>query len=189
MRRQEEADKAEQRRALQQGKHYAAIELPADMGLDCQRYKWRQNQSHVEVFVLLPPSASLAKVHVLLSTKRLEVIIDENPVISGLLYREIKADESTWYVQDGMLEVIMLKRNRRGSYEKGSSNADTFWKTVIRDAAPHEMLQLDYPPLSYYSAPCEGGGEVAQPRRSLRHGTRSLQAAEEGNNALLAVNA
>lgn len=45
-----------------QGKQYAAIELPPDLGLDCQRYKWRQNQSHVEVFIPLPPGVPASKV-------------------------------------------------------------------------------------------------------------------------------
>ena len=56
MRRAAEADKASARLALQRGggPAYAAVELPPQLSLDCQRYKWRQSQSHVEVFVPLP---------------------------------------------------------------------------------------------------------------------------------------
>ncbi len=35
-------------------KLWRQIEVPAGLGLDCDNYKWRQNQSHVEVFVRLP---------------------------------------------------------------------------------------------------------------------------------------
>jgi hypothetical protein len=45
-----------------QGKEYLAIEVPEDLGMDCQRYKWRQNQSHVEVFIPLPAGVPASKV-------------------------------------------------------------------------------------------------------------------------------
>ena len=56
MRRAAEAGKSAARLALQSagGAAYAALHLPPLLSLDCQRYKWRQNQSHVEVFVPLP---------------------------------------------------------------------------------------------------------------------------------------
>jgi hypothetical protein len=31
--------------------------VPGDLGVDCDNYKWRQNQTHVEVFVCLPETA------------------------------------------------------------------------------------------------------------------------------------
>jgi hypothetical protein len=31
-----------------------------------------------------------------------------------------------------ILEMSLLKRNRRGNYENGASNADTFWFGVLR---------------------------------------------------------
>lgn len=125
MRRQEEEAKAASRRALQDGFNlaYSAVELPPQLSLDCQRYKWRQNQSHVELFVPLPEGLPASRVSVQLSTSRIRVLVDETPVVAGRLYREIKADESAWYVQDGVLEVVMLKRCRRGHYEAGKTNA------------------------------------------------------------------
>ena len=50
--------------------------------------------------------------------------------LRGPLYASIKVEESTWYVQDGLLTVQLLKRNRRGHYANGTSNADTFWMSV-----------------------------------------------------------
>ena len=106
-----------------QGPQYAAIEVPPELGVDCQRFKWRQSQTHVEVFVPLPPSVGAAKVHVALTPTSLTVDVDEARVLHGALWAPVKAEESTWYVQDGVLELMMLKRCRRGHYEAGQSNA------------------------------------------------------------------
>jgi hypothetical protein len=125
MRRAAEADKASARLALQRGggPAYAAVELPPQLSLDCQRYKWRQSQSHVEVFVPLPEGLPAGRVAVRLTTSAISVCVDEAPVLAGRLYREIKAEESTWFIQDGVLEISMLKRCRRGAYEAGKTNA------------------------------------------------------------------
>ena len=71
----------------------------------------------------LPTGVGAAKVHVTLGTNSLRVEVDEAPVLSGTLWAAIKAEESTWYVQDGVLELLMLKRCRRGHYEAGKTNA------------------------------------------------------------------
>ena len=34
---------------------WAEIDVPAELGADHGAYKWRQNQTFVEIFVLLPP--------------------------------------------------------------------------------------------------------------------------------------
>ena len=103
MRRAAEAGKAAARAALTGcgGAAYAAVELPPQLSLDCQRYKWRQSQSHVEVFVPLPEGLPARRVSVQLSTAAIRVEVDEAPVLRGRLYREIKAEESTWYIQVG----------------------------------------------------------------------------------------
>eukprot|EP00887_Chlorella_sp_A99_P001899 scaffold18.g1899.t1 len=185
---QEEADKAAARRALEVGggRPYASIELPPDLGLDCQRFKWRQSQSHVEVFVPLPEGVGRGKVAVALSTRQLSVEIDERPVLVGELWREVKAEESTWYMQargrrDGVLEIVLLKRCRRGHYEAGTTNADTYWPAVLRGAAPHERLPHAAPPLAYYSCPYEGGDgeqrEASAARRRIKRGGGAAVAA------------
>ena len=60
---------------------------------------------------------------------------------------------------------------------------DTFWYAVVRGAAPHETLQLEHPPTSYYSAPCEG--LEAEARRPLRlaSGRAAAAAADERSAA------
>ena len=45
------------KQARQQSRRQRAwlqLEIPPGLGLDCERYKWAQSQSHVEVFFRLP---------------------------------------------------------------------------------------------------------------------------------------
>ena len=159
MRRREEEEHAAARRAALAPPSYLAIDIPRDLGVDCRTYRWRQTQSHVEIFVPLPEGLAAAKVGVSLGPTRICVELDERPALKGRLYREIKADESTWYVQDRVLEIVLLKRCRRGHYGDGATNADTFWRAVLAAAPEEEVLALEHPPTSYYWAPCEDGGE------------------------------
>ena len=72
----------------------------------------------------------MLQVHVSLKAASIEVWMGPRTPLRGPLYAGIKVEESTWYVQDGLLTVQLLKRNRRGHYANGSSNADTFWMSV-----------------------------------------------------------
>lgn len=126
------------------------IDVPADLGADLGAYKWRQNQTYVEVFVLLPPHCAGSRhVDVTMTSDSLDVHVCGDAVLSGELFAPIKAEASTWLISDGILELSLLKRNRRGNYENGCSNADTFWFGVLRG----ERLALDQPPPTYYD--CE----------------------------------
>ena len=73
----------------------------------------------------------MLQVHVNLKAGSIEVCMGPRTPLRGPLYASIKVEESTWYVQDRLLTVQLLKRNRRGHYANGSSNADTFWMSVI----------------------------------------------------------
>ncbi|KAK9834005.1 hypothetical protein WJX81_002377 [Elliptochloris bilobata] len=106
--------RGEARQQSQRQRAWLHIEVPAGLGLDCDRYKWSQNQSHVEVVVQLTPST-------------LRVRLGDVVAMAGALWSQIKCEESTWLIQDGLLQLYMLKRNRRGAYTDGATNADTFW--------------------------------------------------------------
>ena len=71
---------------------------------------------------------------------------------SGRLFAAVKAEESTWLVVDGLLELTLLKRARRGQYGDGRSCADTFWSALFAHGPPEAALSLKYPPTEYYSA-------------------------------------
>ena len=127
------------------------IKVPDKLGLELERYKWRQNQSFVEVFVKLPRGTKKHDLEVFLSSTRLDVRVRDEVVVQGNLTAVIKAELSTWVIVDGVLEISMLKKNRRGHYDNGCSNADTFWPKLLADAeaslplpAPSEYFSTEY---------------------------------------------
>lgn len=185
----------QERKLTRDQKLWQQIELPEDLGVDCDGYKWRQNQSHVEVFVKLPTNAApkkvtrdyrefsnlctvftilekvdlrsdwgLAPLHkcrinnhdgcchclflnlrlfpapprlvtrtspiilqadlkgramqccqvtVNISTDRLQVSADGSHLAGGKLRKTIVPSSSTWQLVDGIIEISLLKANRR----------------------------------------------------------------------------
>lgn len=47
---------------------------------------------------------------------------------------------------DGVLQIKMLKVNRRGHYTTGSTNADTWWRSLLLKAGPKEVISRQCPP-------------------------------------------
>lgn len=176
MRERHEAEAQRARLAAIQGEAYSAIELPQELGMECPGYKWRQNQSQVEIFIPLPEGTAHRHLQVTLTTSTIAVTVHERPVLRGKLFREIKAEESTWYIQDGVLEMILLKRNRKGHYERGTTNADTFWRSIVQSAPDTESLPLYYPPTSYYWSYCEDAVKEPPVRRIQGRQDQALQA-------------
>ncbi len=126
--------------------HAKGAEAGGALGLDCGAYKWTQTQSHVEVFVLIPPFTHSKCVTVEMSPGNLRVAVKGEALLEGSLLKEIncKADGSTWFIRDArVLEISMLKRYRRGlAYARGRTNADTFWRSLFRGAPQEETLQV-----------------------------------------------
>ena len=78
----------------------------------------------------LNPSLHAVQVQVILSPSSIEVRMGMRTPLKGQLFADIKVEESTWYVQDSLLSIQLLKRNRRGHYADGSDNSGTFWTSV-----------------------------------------------------------
>lgn len=90
------------------------MEIDLPFGMDCQTYKWRQNLSHVEIFIQIPSNVENRQVkiitsstkhkvtsdqiHVKLKPRYLRVAWSEDPFMEGELSREIKAEDSTWFL-------------------------------------------------------------------------------------------
>lgn len=103
-----------------------------------------------------------AQVQVELQLAHISVTIASRTIIRGELYARIKREESTWYAEQGILYLSLLKLNRRGSYQNGCTNADTFWKSLLRKQPPGETLEVGFGAESKLSR--------LQPRRLLeRH--------------------
>ena len=105
------------------------------------------------------------QVKVQLTTNHLSIMLDMRPLLSGELYSQIKRDASTWYIENKILHVIMMKRNRRGSYANGATNADTFWFSPLHKGPAEAVIPLQHPPTAYYSSyvELENAGPAALP--------------------------
>ena len=66
----------------------------------------------------------------MLGTSSIGVRVGEAAPLQGPLWAEVKVEESTWYLLDGLLHIQLLKRCRRGAYGAGQTAADTFWMAV-----------------------------------------------------------
>ncbi|KAI8475993.1 MAG: hypothetical protein J3K34DRAFT_453232 [Monoraphidium minutum] len=149
------------------GSPWDEIVIPEGMGLEVSsRLKWRQTQTHVEVFVRLPAPllAQLAAGRSIKGKVRVEVGPDalavalaggDDAVVRGRLFAGVKADASTWFIDDGMVSLRLLKRCRRGHYADGATNADTWWRSLLAGAGAGEALAGRHPPADYYSSPYE----------------------------------
>ena len=73
-------------------------------------------------------------------------------LLSGELHHEIKQDASTWYIENHILHILMMKRNRRGNYANGATNADTFWYSPLRKGPAEAVIPVQHPPTAYYSS-------------------------------------
>ena len=90
-----------------------------------------------------------------LTPSKLLIKLGDKVILSGQLYSDIKQEESIWLLVDRILHLTMLKRNRRGNYANHCTNADTFWKSVMKHAPQQERLKPAYPPTKYYALAIE----------------------------------
>lgn len=153
---------------------WASIGVPELLGLELEQYKWRQNQvcfeasafaalaapltpqrrpqSYVEVFMQLPAGVAPRRVVVALSPTALRVAVGDEPLFGGALFAAVKAEESLWLISDGVLEIRLLKRSRRGFYANGACNADTYWWSLFAGKVGRERIAGDFPPPAYYKS-------------------------------------
>ena len=86
-----------------------------------------------------------------ITSTHLRVEYEGAPLLAGELYRDVKADDSTWLLSEGIITVNLLKRNRRGHYANGTNNSHTYWRSLIKcETHPQAVLPIDAPPANYY---------------------------------------
>ncbi len=79
---------------------------------------------------------------VVLRPDSLAVVVRMRPVLRGALFARVKVDESTWFLEGRVLTLVLLKSSRRGCYQDGTTNADTFWKSVLKTPQQGECLEV-----------------------------------------------
>lgn len=151
----EEAQMLMHQTTSKEAEDWLELKIPHELGMECSNYKWRQNQSQVEIFVQIPVGTNSKAVQVDLQSNYLSVSVGDELYMKGDLYAPIKVDMSTWLIHDNILEFVLLKRYRKGYYEDGKTNADTFWFSIFRKSSKLETLNLEYPPNHYYSSHVE----------------------------------
>ena len=155
-------------------KQWQAIDIPSGFGLDCGAYKWRQDQSRVEVFIPLPEGLAARQVRVAMEPTSLKVTAGDKVVLSGPLAAAVKAEESTWLIRDHILEISLLKRPRRGHYDDRHTNFNTFWRSVLTAAPAAEVLQLAAPPAGYYDSEWENDDDVPSANALVKTSNRPM---------------
>ena len=75
-----------------------------------------------------------------------------------------------------MLEIQLLKRNRRGQYSNGCTNADPFWFSLLANRNGRERLALQRPPDAYYRTEWEHIGCADAHKLRGRRGGRAASA-------------
>ena len=83
----------------------------ADCGGDMGGYMWSQSDSEVVVSVPVPEGTTGKQIDVLITPSSLRCgVKGQPPVLSGSLYKPIKAEDSTWTVEGRRLLVITLTK-------------------------------------------------------------------------------
>ncbi|CAD2218237.1 NUDC-like protein [Angomonas deanei] len=123
-------------------------------GGDYPLYSFAQTDKDVTVTVPLPNGTKAKSVTVDIAPSSLLVgLTGADPVLNGKLFKPIKSSESTWYLDNGNLIVILVKGNLK--YEE-------WWPHVVEGERQIDMKTLK-PPELHVSELDEGAqAKVAQ---------------------------
>jgi hypothetical protein len=64
-----------------------------------------------------------------------------------------------------VLEISLLKRNRRGHYENGTTNSDTFWPSLLIEDVSRDRALPSIPPSEYYESEYEIDADITNNAR------------------------
>ena len=110
-----------------------------ECGADMGRYSWSQGDAEVIVRVPLPPNTAPKTIVVSISTNAISIALGKAapPILAGALFKPIKADDSSWCVEDrATLVVTLVKANRE--YEE-------WWPHVVVSEPQADVKTLKPP--------------------------------------------
>lgn len=81
-----------------ESKLWLEVDVPDKLGIAKDKLKWRQDQTFVEIFMLLPDNCPPKSVSVTLTKDSIHVLLGQRTVLAGDLYTAIKVDSSHWYM-------------------------------------------------------------------------------------------
>ncbi|XP_059095990.1 nuclear migration protein nudC-like [Tigriopus californicus] len=80
-------------------------------GCDLDKYKWVQKLEEIDLRVPLPMACKGRDLVVEIQKKRLKVALKgQPPIIDGELHKEVKAEESTWLLEDKKCLLVNLEK-------------------------------------------------------------------------------
>jgi len=102
-------------------------------GAETEKYNWSQGINEVTVQISLPTGTRAKNLAVEMTSTKLKVVLktDGKTLIEGDWYERIKADDSTWSVDEDSLVL---------NIEKGNEN---IWKTVLKGDQEIDATKVD----------------------------------------------
>ncbi|VDN10245.1 unnamed protein product [Dibothriocephalus latus] len=81
-------------------------------GGDLPNYRWVQTLGDVDIYIptKLPTRIKSRQVTVQFKRKHLKIAIGSNTILDGLLYNEVKTEECSWILEDGLEVVVHLEK-------------------------------------------------------------------------------
>ncbi|CCU98684.1 unnamed protein product [Malassezia sympodialis ATCC 42132] len=92
-------------------------------------YAWGQKLDHVEMSFPVPPGTRARQVQVTLKRTYLSVLVHNNVVVEGTLYRPIQLDGSTWTI--GMCCNLISDDGQMLSVYLEKENGNEWWPHVV----------------------------------------------------------
>ena len=87
-------------------------------------YSWRQSLSEIELYLPIPAGTRAKQLQVTITPHRLSVALHTDPsrpLLEGNLFKDIKAEDSTWTIADGKeLQIVLEKVGK-----------EEWWRCVI----------------------------------------------------------
>ncbi|CCW67981.1 unnamed protein product [Phytomonas sp. Hart1] len=107
-----------------------------ECGGNYEKYRFGQTDKEVEVFVPLDNETTSKHLKVSIAPNNLHVNVKGVTILSGKLFKPIKATESTWLIRDRELVVVLVKTNLK--YEE-------WWPLVVEGEVQINMKTLKPP--------------------------------------------
>ncbi|GFR49668.1 hypothetical protein Agub_g11814, partial [Astrephomene gubernaculifera] len=132
-------------------------------------YEWDQTFSEVNIYVNVPPGISAKQLYVDISTKHLRFGVTPNPpYLNQDLAGSVKASESYWTLEDGVLHVSLTKLDDGEPWPSALSGhlLDPVAQQADTQRLMLERFQVEHPGFDFSQATFNG--QVPNPRTFMR---------------------
>jgi hypothetical protein len=124
--------------------------------------------TEVNIYVKAPPGVKAAQIVCNISPRKLELGIrgSDRYFISEATYSLVDTSESSWYMDDDIINIVLIKAHRAETWESAlktvAARVDAFQKQDIQKSLLLERFQQENPGFDFRDA--EFNGSVPDPR-------------------------